>query len=66
MLFAYASKLNIQPNINFFITKVYQFIHHVRRKTTKIYEHRVKQMITKEYKGNFFNDFVEVTCSIQA
>ena len=35
-LFAYASKLTLHPNINFFIIKVYHFIHHARRKTNKI------------------------------
>lgn len=29
---AYASKVNLQPNVNFFTTIVYHFIHHARRK----------------------------------
>ena len=60
-LFAYASKLKLQLNINFFITKVYHFIRHARRKTTLIYKQGVKHTITKENEGSFSNDYVEVT-----
>ena len=60
--FAHASELNLQHSINFLIAKVYYFTHHAARKTTKIY----KQVITTEYKGRFFNDYVKVTRFIQA
>ena len=46
--FANALRLNLQPNINFFITKVYHLFHHVRRKTATIYKRGVKQIITTE------------------
>ena len=35
-------------------------------KTATMYKRRVKQIITKEYKKRFFNDYVEVTCFMQA
>ena len=65
-LFAYTSKLSLQSKINFFITNVCHFIHHARRKTTIIYKRGVQKIIAKEYKGRFFNDYVEVSCFIQA
>ena len=62
--FAYASKMNLQPNINF-LANVYHFIHHSRTKTTTIDKRGVKQIITNEYKGRFYNDYVEVICFIK-
>ena len=32
------------------------------KKTLTIYKQGVKQIITKEYKGRLFNDYVKVTC----
>ena len=61
-LFAYVSKRNLQPSINFFITNVYNFIHRARKKVLTIYKQGVKQVITKEYKGRIFNDYVKVVC----
>ena len=45
-IFAYASKLNRQPSMNFFITKVCHFIHHAGRKATTKYEWGIRR---KEY-----------------
>ena len=60
--FAYALKLNIQPEKSFFMTKVYHFIQDVKRKTTAIYQRGAKPIITKEYKGRFFNNYhIKVT-----
>ena len=66
MFFAYASKLNLQPNIKVFITKVYHFTHHARRKIITIYKPGVKQFITNEYKGKFFSDYAKLNCFAQA
>ena len=48
------------------MTKVYHFIHYAKRKTTKIHKQEVKQIITKVYKENLYNDYVEVTYFTQA
>ena len=58
---AYASKLNLRHNINFFITKVYHFIHLARRKTKKVTKGGTgfKQIITREYKGRFVSGYVQ-------
>lgn len=57
IFFSYALKLNIQPNKEFFMTKVHHFIQDVKRKTTAIYQRGAKPIITKEYKGRFFNNY---------
>ena len=51
-----ASKLNIEANINFFITNVYRFFYLSRRKTTTIYKRRVKKIIGNEYKRRLFHE----------
>ena len=58
---AYASKLNLRHNINFFITKVYHFIHLASRKTKKVTKGGTgfKQIITREYKGRFVSGYVQ-------
>ena len=65
-LFAYTSKRNLQPRITFSITNVYSFIHRAIKKVLTIYQQGVKQIITREYKGRIFNDYVEDACFIQA
>ena len=39
------------------MTKIYHFIQDVKRKTTAIYQRGAKAIITKEYKGRFFNNY---------
>ena len=39
------------------MTKIYHFIQDVKRKTTAIYQRGAKPIITKEYKGRFFNNY---------
>ena len=45
---------------------MWHFIEHARKKTTLIYKQGVKQTLTKENEGSFFNGYVEVTWLIQA
>ena len=60
--FTNASKLKLQPNINFFITKEWHFLHHTRRKTATVYKRGIKQIIAEDYKGRFFKEYIEIIC----
>ena len=52
--------------MNFFVTKVYHFIHHAKRKATTIYKRGIKKITAKYYKERSFKDYVEVTYFIKA
>ena len=53
--FAYASKRSLWSNVDFFIIKVYEFIHYARRKTLTIYKLGSNKSQRRNIKEEFSN-----------